>query len=128
MSKFKNILKAAKERETDTEIATAQAPFAAEIEEKALEQVESPTEKLPEQERSPLAEDEISSQPSKRGRPKGKRSDPDYEQVTAYIKKETYRQTKIALLQQGEVQDFSLLVEQLLSEWLSTQNSKKPKS
>jgi hypothetical protein len=132
MSKFKNILKAAKEREEDTEVATAQAPSADKVEEKALEQVESPSSKpsvaAPEQERSPSSSSEIYSQPSKRGRPKGKRSDPDYEQVTAYIKKETYRQTKIALLQQGEVQDFSLLVEQLLSEWLSTQNSKKPKS
>jgi hypothetical protein len=59
----------------------------------------------------------------KLGRPRGKRSNPDYEQVTAYIKKETYRNTKIALLQQGNNQEFSELVEQLLNEWLSTQKS-----
>jgi len=43
--------------------------------------------------------------------------------VSAYIKKETYRNTKIALLQQGNNQEFSELVEQLLSDWLSTQKS-----
>jgi hypothetical protein len=59
-----------------------------------------------------------------RGRPKGKRSDPDYEQVTAYIRKETYRRTKVALLQTEEERDFSQLVEDLLLAYLRTQNSK----
>ncbi len=54
-----------------------------------------------------------------KGRPKGKRSNPDYEQVTAYVKKETYRKTKIALLEQDKFSDFSELVEELLSEWLT---------
>jgi hypothetical protein len=129
MSKFKNILKAAKEREADIrEISSTQESGAVEVELKedgvalVAETTEMPSGAVPPQKRSPSAETE--TQPSKRGRPKGKRSDPDYEQVTAYIKKETYRQTKIALLQQGEVQDFSLLVEQLLAEWLREQNSK----
>ena len=64
------------------------------------------------------------SQPTKKGRPKGKRSNPDFEQVTAYVRSETYRQTKIALLQQSELEDFSGLVEELLTEWLSTQKGK----
>ena len=129
MSKFKDILKAAKEREADIrEISSTQEPGAVEVdlEEDAVDRVAEPTFDpsvvAPDEKRSPSAETETQS--PKRGRPKGKRSDPDYEQVTAYIKKETYRSTKIALLQQGEVQDFSLLVEQLLAEWLSTQNSK----
>ena len=63
-------------------------------------------------------------QPIKKGRPKGKRSNPDFEQVTAYVRSETYRQTKIALLQQSEFEDFSGLVENLLTEWLSTQKGK----
>lgn len=66
--------------------------------------------------------------PQRSGRPRGKRSNPDYEQVTAYIKRETYRNTKIALLQQGNNQEFSELVEQLLSEWLSTQKSNNSNS
>ena len=92
MSKFKDILKAAQDREKEE----------------------------PEQQPSPASQPEV----AKRGRPKGKRSHPDYEQVTAYIRRETYRQTKITLLQQEEVQDFSELIEKLLTEWLSTQKSK----
>lgn len=56
-----------------------------------------------------------------RGRTKGKRSDPSFEQVTAYIRKETYRQTKLALLQADDKRDFSQLVEDLLSGYLRTQ-------
>lgn len=62
------------------------------------------------------------------GRPKGKRSDPNYEQVTAYIKKETHQQVKIALLQNGGGQDFSELVDELLVKWLRTQKSKNAKT
>ncbi len=58
-----------------------------------------------------------------RGRPKGKRSNPLYEQVTAYIHKDTYRQTKVALLQADDERDFSQLVEDLLCAYLRTQNS-----
>lgn len=58
-----------------------------------------------------------------RGRPKGKRSDPSFEQVTAYIRKETYLQTKMSLLQDGGSTDFSELVEDLLCAYLRTQKS-----
>lgn len=94
MSKFKDIFKAAKERE-------------------AIEETTTPTEPP-------------TKQPKRKGRPKGKRSNPDYEQVTAYIKKETYRQIRIALLQQSDAKDFSELIEQLLDEYLRTQNAKNP--
>ncbi|MEP0920078.1 hypothetical protein NC981_25115 [Leptolyngbya sp. DQ-M1] len=57
------------------------------------------------------------------GRPKGKRSDPDYEQVTAYIRKDTHRDIKIALLQEGQGREFSELVQELLDGFLSTQKS-----
>lgn len=56
-----------------------------------------------------------------RGRTKGKRSDPAFEQVTAYIRRETYQQTKIALLQANDDRDFSQLVEELLTAYLRTQ-------
>ncbi len=46
-----------------------------------------------------------------------KRSDPNYKPVTAYIRKETHQQVRIALLQQGD-QTFSDLIEALLVEWL----------
>ena len=62
--------------------------------------------------------------PKKKGRPPGKRSHPDYEQVTAYIRRDTYRAVKINLLQQGEDRESKELVEELLTECLSTQKSK----
>jgi len=54
----------------------------------------------------------------KRGRPPGKRSDPDFEQVTIYIRKTTHRQAKIELLKGETRREFSELVEQLVYEWL----------
>lgn len=96
MSKFKHILAAAKQRESETP------------------QTKITPDNLP--------------TPKKRGRPKGKRSDPDYEQVTAYIKKDTYRQIRIALISSPDSQDFSELVEQLLADFLRTQNFKSPRT
>ncbi len=53
-----------------------------------------------------------------RGRPKdGKRSNPDFTQVTAYIKKATYQETRKHLLDQD--QEFSELVQELLERWLA---------
>ena len=49
---------------------------------------------------------------------RGKRSDPAYEQVTAYIRKETYRQVKMRLLAQ-DGGDFSTLMQELLEAWLT---------
>ena len=58
------------------------------------------------------------AQPKQVGRPPGKRSDPAFEQITAYIRKNTHQQTKIALLEEGKGQQFSDLVETLLAKWL----------
>jgi hypothetical protein len=46
----------------------------------------------------------------------GKRSDNDYRQVSAYIRKETHQRVKMALLH--EEREFSELVEELLSDWI----------
>lgn len=62
-----------------------------------------------------------SSPATKMGRPKGKRSNPDYTQVTAYIRQETYKDIRVLLLQKGDGQEFSELVEELLFEYLKTQ-------
>lgn len=53
-----------------------------------------------------------------RGRPRAKRSDPDYIGFTTYIRKDTHMKVKIALLQEGVNQELSVLVEHLLSEWV----------
>lgn len=62
---------------------------------------------------------------ARRGRPAGKRSSETTIQVTAYIESSTHVETKIRLLENarnhGEKQDFSGLVQQLLTEWLKRQ-------
>jgi hypothetical protein len=83
---------------------------------------------MPPQEEPPLVNHEAlvgeSHAMKKMGRPKGKRSDPNYEQVTAYIRKDTHLQVKITLLQEGQGREFSELLEELLTEFLSTQKLK----
>jgi hypothetical protein len=58
----------------------------------------------------------------RRGRPAGKRSRETIVQVTAYVESAIYLEAKIQLLRKTEItgkkQDFSELVQQLLSEWL----------
>ena len=67
------------------------------------------------------AEEPVPSIPRQRGRPKdGKRSHPDYEQVTAYIRKNTHHEVKLTLLQEGKGRQFSDLVEDLLARWLKS--------
>ena len=56
---------------------------------------------------------------SRRGRPPGKRSHPDFEQITAYIRKDTHCAVKIALLK-NDRKEFSELVEDLLRHWLNS--------
>ena len=64
--------------------------------------------------------DDTANRESRTERPRapgtGKRRDGAYKQVSAYIRKETHHQVKIALLQ--EEREFSELVEELLSGWL----------
>ncbi len=63
----------------------------------------------------------------KEGKPKkkkssGKRTDPDFKQVGAYIRKDTYLQIQRLLLEQPD-KDFSDLVEELLTDYLIKQLS-----
>ena len=50
----------------------------------------------------------------------GKRSNAEYRQVSAYIRKDTHRRVKMALIE--EDQQFSELVGRLLEEWLDTRS------
>lgn len=59
----------------------------------------------------------------KRGRPPGKRTDPAYEQVTAYLRRDTYAEVKIRLIREGRRQEFSDLLEELLTGWLNDRPS-----
>lgn len=100
MSKFRGVLDAARGREQEE----GDAPTAA---------ARKGTRKKP-----------TSSPPSAikrgRGRPTGKRSDPDFEQVTSYIRRQTYANVKIELIREGQRREFSELVEELLSKWLKS--------
>jgi hypothetical protein len=91
-SKFKGILDLAKGREPESEPTPSQTPH--------------PSPAPPEAPR--------------RGRPPGKRSDPTYAQVTAYIPEDLHRKVKIALLQEAQGREFSQLVEALLADWLES--------
>jgi hypothetical protein len=52
------------------------------------------------------------------GRLPGKSADPEFTQITTYIRKETHRNVKIELLKEGKDRELSELVEDLLSSWL----------
>jgi hypothetical protein len=68
-------------------------------------------------------------EPKQRGRPRGKKSDPEYEAAIAYIRKKTHIQVKRLLLDQeelGEKQDFSTLVQELLELWVEIKLGAEP--
>jgi hypothetical protein len=52
-----------------------------------------------------------------RGRPHGKRSDPDFKPTTLLLREKTKRAAMRLLEDNGAGQDLSELVEQLLSQW-----------
>lgn len=99
-SKFKGILEHAKNREPEPADEVPAPPV-----------VSPPPEPLP----SPAPVETRGP-----GRPRGKRSDPTFAQVTAYIPEATHRAVKIALLQEGQGREFSELVDELLSGWLKS--------
>ena len=109
MSKFKGLLDAAKGGELEPELPSQE-----------LETQKPPGGQSPKLQ--PETVPEPQNEP-KRGRPKGKRSDSNYEQVTAYIRKDTHTAVKIELLkesQNGQKREFSELIQELLDEWLKS--------
>lgn len=52
----------------------------------------------------------------------GKRSDPKFRQVTAYIPRDVYKQVTIKLTAEEPKGEFSELVAQLLTKWLNQSN------
>lgn len=109
MSRFGDILKNAK-RPPVPEEAPADPPPAAEAVVERTPQAPAPTAGPP-------------SPAPRKGRPPGKRSDPSFEQVTAYIPRELYRKVRIALLEDDRGQEFSELTAALLSAWLDGRQS-----
>ena len=72
---------------------------------------------------------EPSPAPGKRGRPKGKKSDPDFVSTIVYIRKKTHIQVKRLLLdleEQNKKQDCSELVQELLDAWVILRQGGEP--
>ena len=59
----------------------------------------------------------MTREPGKVGRPKGKRSNPDYRQVSAWIRRDTYDRVSVKLIKENR-REFSDLVQALLEDWL----------
>ena len=76
----------------------------------------------PAQQPAALPIQHLESEPVRgRGRPPGKRSDPDYQPTTVLIRKHT-KKTAVRLLEDtNATQDLSDLIEQLLTEWIQKQ-------
>jgi hypothetical protein len=55
----------------------------------------------------------------RRGRPNGKRSNVEFQQVTAYVRRDTYRRVSIKLLDRENKGEFSELIEELLQKWIN---------
>lgn len=60
---------------------------------------------------------------SKIGRPAGKRTDPAFRQVSAWLRKDTYGKVRARLFEAGEGREFSELVQDLLEKWLQEKKS-----
>jgi hypothetical protein len=85
----------------------------------ATEHVEKQEEPiLPPQVPVVRAEAPAPHRPSRRpGRPPGKRSNPDWEQLTIFIRSETKRAAMLRLMESQHGKDLSEVIEQLLSRW-----------
>ena len=57
-----------------------------------------------------------------KGRPPGKRSDPDYQPTTVLLRKQTKKTASRLLEDANTGQDLSELIEQLLTEWIRQQS------
>ena len=120
VSKFKKIFDVAKEDTPETDI---QQEDAEDINNKKTAKKTQPAKKTTKKSSLPTqTTTEPQTDTPKRGRPKGKRSHPDYEQVTAYIKKETHTAVKIELLKEGQKRQFSELIQELLDDWVESRS------
>lgn len=103
-SMFKSLLDKARSREAEIEPEVAAEP--------ETTADEAPNEEKLQERRGP-------------GRPRGRRSDPDYTQISAYVPLDLYLEVQELLLKERKLKrqrratDVSGLVEQLLREWVN---------
>ncbi len=93
--------------------------------------VEKETTPLPVAVETPSLPEQGSETPRRMGRPAtGKKSDPSYRQVTAYVRKDLYRKVSDALYDESRGLDtkrkeFSELVDELLEQWWQDQTENR---
>jgi hypothetical protein len=94
-----------------------------------LDAAREPVSEVPAAAPSPPQVNDSSAPSSNRlGRPPtGKKSNPAYQQVTAYVRRDLYRDVRIALLQDPRQPDFSDLIDELLERWHRDLDSPKAK-
>jgi hypothetical protein len=107
MSRFKGILDSAKHREPEADAPPESVPTPADKDVRSMTPLPPALPAAPPPERRP-------------GRPRGKRSDPGFVQVTAYITDDLHHNVKLALLQERKGREFSELVGELLTAWLES--------
>ena len=76
-----------------------------------------PAAKAPETQSPERASAGVLEPPRGRGRPPGKRSDPEFKPTTLFLRTRTKRTAVRLLEDRGEDKDLSELVEELLTEW-----------
>ena len=82
-----------------------------------------PTEEAPKRRPRKSSSPAPAAAPRKVGRPPGKKSDPDYAQVTVYLRRANHLAAKKRLLDNGK--EFSELVDELVTAWLQKSGSPK---
>jgi len=85
------------------------------------EAAEAEAEITPAQASAPERTQDIEPAAPRRGRPPGKRSNKDYVQMTAYVRRDVHLKAKIALLESEDSRDLSDLVDELLAGWVEQQ-------
>ena len=108
------------------------------VEETPLQAIVPVTEKEAPPTHLPVLEQKVSEQrsepPRRTGRPAtGKKSNPNYRQVTAYVRKDLYRDVTDALYDESRGRDtkrreFSELVDELLEHWWQIRNTQRDQS
>jgi len=75
-----------------------------------------------EQQTSPLLSSGIAAPQGQNGksRAKGKSSNPDYVQISAYVRKDTHKDARKLLLDDEQGRDLSDLMEELLQQWVNS--------
>lgn len=120
MSKFDKIFEARETDVAETQESNGKKPTLNKVKNSKVKN--SKNDELPET-KSIEGSSEITTQNSnsgqpRRGRPAAKRSDPDFVGLTTYVRRDTHKRAKIALLQEGKGKELSELVEELIYRWL----------